>query len=288
MKGCKGEMIINDAIEIIGKGSVIQHGEHNDRIYLMKLDERDTEIILDEISTLANRNKYSKLFCKIPRHIAPVFLANGYVLEAFIPKFYSMQEDVFFVSKFLNSDRLLNIEKEQLLSLNKLLQEKPKKKKSLKKTTSGYTIRKLNKHDVGQITDIYGDIFDTYPFPIHNPEYILKTMDENVQYFGAEKNGKLAALASSEIDFEGKNAEMTDFATRTAHAGKNLSVLLLKAMEKEMKNQGIKTLYTIARLNSIPMNKTFLRFDYEYSGTLIKNTNISGKIESMNVYYKHI
>ena len=28
--------------------------------------------------------------------------------------------------------------------------------------------------------------------------------------------------------------------------------------------------------------------DYTYSGTLIKNTNIVGNIESMNVYYKHL
>ncbi len=55
-----------------------------------------------------------------------------------------------------------------------------------------------------------------------------------------------------------------------------------------MKAQDIKTLYTIARLNSPAMNKTFLRLNYTYSGTLIKNTNIAGKIESMNVYYKAI
>jgi beta-lysine N6-acetyltransferase len=36
------------------------------------------------------------------------------------------------------------------------------------------------------------------------------------------------------------------------------------------------------------MNKTFLKFDYCYSGTLINNTNIAGSIESMNVYYKHL
>jgi putative beta-lysine N-acetyltransferase len=109
-----------------------------------------------------------------------------------------------------------------------------------------------------------------------------------VQYFGAEKDGKLAALSSSEIDFKGQNAEMTDFATHPDHTGNNLSNLLLRQMEKQMKQQGINTLYTIARLNSIPMNKTFLKNEYQYSGTLIKNTNIAGNIESMNIYYKQI
>ena len=113
-------------------------------------------------------------------------------------------------------------------------------------------------------------------------------MEEDVQYFGAENDGELAALSSAEIDFKGGNAEMTDFATQFSHTGNNLSSLLLRAMEKEMKKQEITTLYTIARLNSIPMNKTFLQNDYQYSGTLIKNTNIAGKIESMNVFYKYV
>ena len=278
-------MRMNDTIEIIGEGSVIQHGKENDRIYLMSL-KGDASVTIDKIKELAKSNGYSKIFCKIPKSTAPVFFANGYLLEAYIPKFYNKQEDVFFVSKFLNSDRLLNIEKAQLLSLNNLLSNKPERK--TKKAINGYTARRLDKSDVEQITQIYRDVFVTYPFPIHNPGYILKTMEENIQYYGVEKDGKLVALSSAEKDINGGNAEMTDFATLSSHLGNNLSGLLLYIMENEMEKQGIKTLYTIARLDSIPMNKTFLRFGYEYSGTLIKNTNIAGKIESMNVYYKHI
>jgi hypothetical protein len=59
-------------------------------------------------------------------------------------------------------------------------------------------------------------------------------------------------------------------------------------MEKRMRKAGIKTPFTIARLNSLAMNKTFLKLHYTYAGTLVKNTNIAGKIESMNVYYKHL
>ena len=281
-------MIMHDAIEVIGTGSIIQHGKHNDRVYLMKLAKNDSVSVLKEISQLAQTNDYSKIFCKIPKRSAPLFFADGYILEAYIPEFYNRQEDVFFVSKFLNSDRLLHIEKAQLLSLSQLLSDKLQKNKELKNNTSGYQVRKLEKSDAEKVAKLYRDIFETYPFPVHHPDYILKTMDENFQYYGMEKNGKLAAVASSEIDVEGRNAEMTDFATHVAHLGNNLSGLLLKTMEKEMRKQGILILFTIARLNSIAMNKTFFRANYQYSGTLIKNTNIAGKIESMNVYFKHL
>lgn len=277
-----------DKVEVIGQGSIIQHGKHNDRIYLMKLNEQDLDIFFYEISKLANENKYSKIFCKVPKSVAPLFFANGYILEAFIPQFYGAEKDVFFVSKFLNSDRLLDVEQQALSKFKQLLSEEHSLKNNLKKNAPGYSVRKLTKADVEQMVQIYQEVFESYPFPIHNPDYILQTMAENVFYFGVENEGKLVALASSEVDAAGKNAEMTDFATLQNHGGKSLASLLLREMEKEMQKQGVKTLYTIARLNSIPMNLTFLRFDYEYSGTLINNTNISGKIESMNIFFKHI
>lgn len=276
---------MQDKILKIGKGSIIQHGKHNDRIYLIKLNDEDLGIILQELSKLALENNYSKIVCKVPKYIAPLFFSDGYVLEAYIPKFFNNQDDVFFVSKFLNSDRLLNIEDAQLKSLRNLLTVDFNSKTKIHPAVK---IRILSSSDVQQITDIYSEIFESYPFPIHNPNYILKTMRENIVYFGVEKKGKLAALASSEIDYQAGNAEMTDFATHPDHLGNNLANRLLKAMEEEMGKKEISTLYTIARLNSTPMNKTFLRNNYHYTGTLIKNTNISGRIESMNVYYKHL
>ncbi len=280
-----GTKMNNDIIENIGNGSVIQHGKHNDRIYLMKLDKRDMPQIFTSFQDLALKNKYSKIFCKVPKSMAPHFTANGFMIEAFIPEFYNQKEDVFFMSKFLNSDRILNIEKEELGILSDLLQNKPAAKAQ---KPPGFSFRKLTEDDIDAITDIYKEIFKSYPFPIHSASYIKETMNNNVQYYGAEYDGELAALSSSEIDFEGKNAEMTDFATSKKFKGKKLASILLSVMENEMKQQGINTLYTIARLRSVPMNKTFLRLNYQYSGTLIKNTNISGNIESMNVYYKHL
>ncbi|MDD4047577.1 MAG: putative beta-lysine N-acetyltransferase, partial [Clostridia bacterium] len=37
---------------------------------------------------------------------------------------------------------------------------------------------------------------------------------------------------------------------------------------------------------SYGMNISFAKHRYQYCGTLINNTNISGSIESMNVWYK--
>jgi beta-lysine N6-acetyltransferase len=281
-------MKMSDLIEVLKNGSLLQHGDHNDRIYLMKLSMDDCPEIIQTLDKLSIENKYAKIFCKVPKCAAPLFFSDGYILEASIPKFFNKDEDAFFVSKFLNSNRLFDIENSKLIALSELLCNKNKNNRIIKNSASDFAVRRLSKNDINSIVEIYKQIFLSYPFPIHDPGYILKTMDENVQYYGIEINEKLVAIASSEIDKRGLNTEMTDFATSPEFQGMGLANLLLSNMEAEMKKQGIYTLYTIARLNSIAMNKTFLRLNYNYSGTLINNTNIAGKIESMNVYYKHI
>ncbi|WP_439182819.1 putative beta-lysine N-acetyltransferase [Carboxylicivirga taeanensis] len=285
MNAYKEEMIINDVIESVGNGSLIQHGKHNDRIYLMKMHKKDALTLPGELIELAQEADYTKIFCKIPKWAAPLFYSHGFILEASIPRFYNSQEDVFFVSKFLNTQRQLNVEKEKLNDLGQLLYIKRNDKPS---ATSRYVIRPLGIKDVNMIATIYDNIFATYPFPIQEESYLIEAMQNDVFYYGAEYNGKIVAVASAEVDPKGGNAEMTDFATLKAHQGNRLASLILQTMEWEMKKQGINSLYTIARLNSIPMNKTFLRANYQYGGTLIKNTNIAGKIESMNILYKHL
>jgi putative beta-lysine N-acetyltransferase len=288
VKGYKGGMNMQDRIDLIGHGTVIQQGKRNDRIYLMKLDQEDCPAVLDELRKIAAENKYTKIFCKVPGKAAPYFFSDGYIMEAYIPKFYRGKDPAFFLSKFLDSDRLLGIEVKSLERLGELLNSIQGKKNDRKSPALKYSSVRLGNSDIERITDVFKKVFASYPFPIFNTEYIQRTMQDNVQYFGVETKGKLIAVASAEIDSNGSNAEMTDFATLPEYRGHGLAQILLSTMEKEMKRIGIFTLYTIARLNSFAMNKTFLNHNYHYAGTLIKNTEISGKIESMNVFYKHI
>lgn len=286
MSACKEEKNMEDIVETIGHGSIIQHGKLNDRIYLIKLDKKDCPGILDIISKIARDNKYTKIFCKSPDWAAPYFFAEGYITEAVIPEFYRKRESAFFLAKYLSSDRLLGLETSHLRDLGHLFERAYSREKLSR--DPAFQAMLLEPSDVDEITAIYKKVFLSYPFPIHDSSYILKTMKDNVRYYGIRRKRQLVAVASAEIDMEGKNAEMTDFATLTGFRGRKLGQRLLSRMEKEMKRLGIQTLYTIARLQSIPMNKVFLKHQYRYGGTLINNTNIAGKIESMNVYYKHI
>lgn len=249
----------------------------------MKFNWKDQNMLLQEMDKLASGEDYTKIIAKVPARAIPLFLADDYLVEASIPGFFNGDEDLFFMAKYLCTAR----SSKPLLADFATQIAHESYKTNGKPLNRSFSVSGLDESFAEEISGIYQKVFATYPFPIHQPEYVLKTIKEGtVRYFGVKKNKKLIGLSSSEIDHSNKNAEMTDFAVLPEYRGHHLAFSLLAKMEQEMKVMGIKTAYTIARLNSAGMNKTFLRAGYQYTGLLVNNTNISGKIESMNVYYK--
>jgi putative beta-lysine N-acetyltransferase len=276
-----------DELQKIGH-SIIQHGNENKRVYLIKLDKRDLNEIVHEIENLAKKKHYGKIFCKVPEWARDRFENHHYRLKASIPRFYQGKENVYFMTKFLNPKRRLLTTKDKNKIQTNLKLARVKAAKRPPKSSLRYQIRKLRERHVETLSHLYEKVYDSYPFPITEAAYLRQTMQSHIDYFGIFIDKSLIAASSAEKDIEASNAEMTDFATLPHFRGKGLATALLVDMENEMKNQKIRTLFTIARALSPGMNITFARCGYKYSGTLINNTQIFGHIESMNVWYKHI
>ncbi len=275
---------MSDRIETLGR-SHIQHGKYNNRIYLMKLSRADLPEILPRLDRLAQNRSYSKVFAKVPKSAKNSFCKQGYQAEAVIPNFYRGEEDVIFFGKYLEGDR--QREKKPDLVKKVLAAAKAKARPDMgPQLPEPFRLKRADQRDAQAMAGVYRQVFATYPFPIHDPDYLKRTMEENVAYFGLWHGKRLVALSSAEMDFAGENAEMTDFATLPDYRGQGLASFLLTEMEAAMNTLGIKTAYTIARAYSYGMNITFARNGYTFSGTLINNTNISGGMESMNVWYK--
>lgn len=274
-----------DTVTPLGR-SLIQHGPHNDRIYLMKLDPADLPGILDRLAELAERERYSKIFAKVPASAGEPFAAAGYETEARVPEFFAGHEECLFVSRFLDPARREETNAERHAEVLAAAEAKAGAADEPGEGENEFEIRRCAREDVPAMADIYARVFESYPFPIHDPAYIRRTMDSHVIYFGAWREGRLAALSSAEMDAEAGNIEMTDFATEPEHRGSGLATRLLATMEAEMRARGLKTAYTIARAVSFGMNITFAKMDYAFGGRLVNNTNIAGRYESMNVWYK--
>lgn len=278
---------MNDVIEKIGN-SVIQHGENNDRIYLMKLCIEEASELLVDLNLLAYKHKYTKIFTKIPSSARELLINHGYLKEAYIPGFFAGKEDGIFMSKYFDYERKNNKNKEELSNVLKVCFNKAEKVETILNLKEGFDFRRIKPKDAYQAANLYKRVFETYPFPIHDHDYLLKTMNENTEYFGIWQNNNLIAISSLEKDLDSQNAEMTDFAVLPEYRGNKFADFLLKEMEKAAKKQNIKTAYTIARAVSYGMNICFAKSGYSFAGTLFNNTNICGNLESMNVWYKTI
>lgn len=276
-----------DKIETLACGSVIQHGKFNDRVYLMKASEGSDGALPEEVIGIAEKNQYTKVFAKIPGNLSELFVKAGFNTEAMIPGFYEGSKDGVFAAFYLDENRTLENDRD-LYEKNRALALDKKDLGAKDARDEGSEPILCTEGDAEEMADIYRRVFPSYPFPIDQPDYIKETMRDNVKYFSIKHEGKIVALSSSEIDKSGKNVEMTDFATLPEWRGKGFGQTLLNHMEKEMARDGIKVAYTIARAASAGMNITFSRLGYLYSGRLVNNTNISGKIESMNVWYKNL
>lgn len=269
------------------KGCIIQHGKCNDRIYLMKIHPSASSNIPKELINLAKENKYSKIFAKVPETKSDHFYNAGFVKEAEILNFFSGETNAVFFGYYLNEERSNEAEVDKLQEILQIALKKEVLNQALN-LEDKFIMRKCEKSDVNSMAEIYKKVFPSYPFPIHEPDYLLETMQSHIDYFCIETEGKIIALSSAELDLIAQNAEMTDFAALPSWRGNRLSQHLLSLMEDEVKKKNIKTAYTIARAVSPGMNVTFRKAGYEFGGRLKNNTNISGNIESMNVWYKSL
>jgi putative beta-lysine N-acetyltransferase len=273
-----------DIVISLGK-SLIQHGFFNDRIYLMKIHPDDADIISQYITDLLTNYNYAKIVMKIPKSLEDAFKSVDTVQEARIPGFYQGDEDALFLSRFIETARARDDAYNKIKKNIQISREKTSPPSRIVEPLE-WTIRKATIDDISQICALYQRTFETYPFPIQEWDYLNKIMNDGVHLFVGETSDVIIAAGSCEVDRYASAVEMSDLAIDAAYKGWGLSKQLLSYMEQQMKEEGIKTTYTICRGEPLPVNRLFARAQYQYGGTLINNTNICGKIESMNVWYK--
>ena len=274
-----------DIIEKIGR-SIVQHGPYNQRVYLIKLHNQDVLRILPILDCLARDNHYEKILAKIPSESKGVYEKYGYVQEALIPDYFKNSEHALFMCKYFSASRKQITHHQQIqdiLSLTKKHKQHPPKKSA----SPGVNTRDCGPDDAPELSRIFKVVFKTYPFPIFDAKYLARVMrNKKARYFCIERNRKINAIAAAEMDSIHGGAEMTDFATLPEYRGQGLAGCLLERMEQATMGQGVKTAFSIARALSPGMNILFAKNGYAFGGTLVNNTNISGRIESMNVWYK--
>ncbi|NNL75860.1 MAG: putative beta-lysine N-acetyltransferase, partial [Desulfobacterales bacterium] len=163
------------------RGSIIQHGPQNNRIYLMRLNADDPHGLVAILDDMAVKNGYGKIFAKIPAPAWNVFKSANYIKEAVIPQFFAGKIDGFFIAKFFSARRQRVMNVEELLKF-----AKPAKEGSVNdKHRTGEINREVvscKPSNAEEMSVIYQQVFKSYPFPIQNPNYLKHSMKEGVLY----------------------------------------------------------------------------------------------------------
>jgi putative beta-lysine N-acetyltransferase len=276
-----------DRIETI-KGSLLQHGHHNNRIYLMRLNTgRDIQLLIESLDRLARDKGYAKILAKIPATTWDAFKQAGFTKEAFVPGFFRGETDACFAAKFFTPLKQQAQPAKEHFIADRAGRADPLSAEQ-QETGASWYMEACEPSDVPEMCGIYRRIFKTYPFPIHEQDHLRHMMRAGARYFCIRAEEKIAALAAAEIDRQSQTAEMTDFGTLPGQRGQGFAGRLLRRLDRAAGGAGVRTAYTIARADAAGINKIFANSGYRYAGLLRRNSQISGRIRDMTVWYKHL
>jgi putative beta-lysine N-acetyltransferase len=261
--------------------------DFNQRIQILDYEAREPGAMIRGLVSEAHRRGYGKIFLKAPVSDREDLEGAGMVFEATITGYFSGRPAVV-MSLYLNDDRMERpFESEQDDILEAMASHPPNP--SVPNLPDGYTLAVAEASDLEELASLYETVFDSYPFPITDPEYLLSTMNSHVVYrIVRDAEGVAVAAASAETCRRHRNAEMTDFATLPSQRGLGLAQHILAALEEDMAARSIPNLYTIARARSFGMNRVFYNRGYSMTGTLVNNCHISGQFEDMHVWCKSV
>lgn len=154
----------------------------------------------------------------------------------------------------------------------------------------GYRSELANSSMAGEISALLQSTFPVYPTPLY-PGHISQAISSRANLFRVvrDSEGKLAAVASAELDLQRQSAEMTDCATAPAHRGRGLMARLLFRLELDVRRLfGICDFYTLARACEVSMNCVFGKLGYSSTGRLVSNCRMPNGWESMNIWCKQV
>ncbi|WP_077213673.1 putative beta-lysine N-acetyltransferase [Bacillus dakarensis] len=241
---------------------------------------------LEKAEEIAKELKLEKLIVKGRKEQFMLLLERGFQAEAAIDKYF-LGSDCYFFCKYFSIERSNN---EQLLKENEILKNVQQLERIglTNDHPKQYELKLIEKDDAEKLAVLYQQVFKIYPTPLHDPEYIKKTIEEGTIYYAFQVGNEIVSAASAEVNTFYKNAEMTDCATLPQHRKHGLMKILLEKLEDRLVEDGVYCSYSIARALSFGMNSALHGLGYQYRGRLTNNVFIYDKLENMNVWVKDL
>ncbi|CQR72933.1 N-acetyltransferase YodP [Sporomusa ovata DSM 2662] len=256
----------------------------NHRLKIKKYSCSNYDDFVNYVEYIADANSLSKIIMVAQEFDWEKLFVRGFVLEALHPTFFAGLPG-FHIAKFMENKRRISLQWDIEEDIVKQVRTA---RPNLKSLTDEYEIRSATLNDIPALTQLFNIVFATYPTPLNDAEYLQKLLETNSVFKLVVHHKEIVSVASIDIDYNTKSAELTDCATLRQYEGQGLMSHLVVALEKEAKKLQLITLYTIARAESVGINLVFARNGYNYYGRFVNNCSICGKIEDMNLWSKRV
>ncbi|MDF2789174.1 MAG: beta-lysine acetyltransferase [Neobacillus sp.] len=246
----------------------------------------NTQLVLEKAEELARKHQVEKLIMKARSEDTLSLFEKGLQPEAVVDGYY-LGSNAHFFSKFYTVERKKN---DHWITEDGMVESIYQLDSAIDKTfpPKEYELKKADDTCAEELSGLYREVFQIYPTPLHDPEYVKKTMKEGTIYYVFFHQGKIVSAASAEVNSFYKNAELTDCATLKEHRKYGLMKIILRELEAELRRQGIFCAYSIARSLSFGMNAVLFQLGYKYRGRLMNNCYIYDKLENMNMWVKNL
>lgn len=238
---------------------------------------------LDEMD---DQNKFHKIIIKSRYEDLSKWLELGFIYEGEFTGYFNGASAVS-MCKYYNNERRNSsywIEEDKIikdvLSTSQTSISNPIAKE--------YTLRMADEQDAKGLADLYDQVFEIYPTPMNDPEYVLKMIKSDTLFCTITYQNKIVSAASADVNAIYHNAELTDCATLMEHRKFGLMKHLINRLESELYKRKIYCSYSIARALSFGMNAVFHQKGYVYKGRLANNCKIFDKYEDMNLWVKDL
>jgi putative beta-lysine N-acetyltransferase len=267
--------------------------EVENRAYTM-VDHRNRRLIMhtyplevrpqklaENLKIAAEENNLGKIWLWAKPTDVPAFLKNGFQVEGDL--FQGNYNDftvslAYFPERERGRSAKLAIE-DNILNL---ITAKPRVSRNF--LPRGIELGILPKTQAEDVSQLMTKVFSSYPTPVENPRYISSLMQKGCVFAGAHYQGKLISIAAAYPEPDMGRCELTDCATLAEYRGYALTEKLLLILEQEIAKRGSFTFYTLARAQSIAMNRVFYKSGYRYRGRLVNNCHIAGSYQDMNLW----
>ncbi|RCX17862.1 beta-lysine acetyltransferase [Anaerobacterium chartisolvens] len=254
----------------------------NLRVKILEYEEI-SEDILKDIIEMARGESLGKIISNVNIKAMKTFISSGFQIEGMIYGFFK-GEDALCVSYFLDSKRAASAEKDKE---DAIIQRCMESKSSFKlKDMEDITMRDALRGDIFHMTELFKAVFETYPSPVFDEEYIKSNLNKTALYKVACIDGRVVAAASADMDKDNLNAEITDCATYPQYRGRGILSNLIYYLEQDLKERNFYCAYSLSRAINPGINMALCKHGYKYTGRMLNNCDICGSFEDMNIWSK--